>query len=372
MPPTRRNFLKGTAGVTAGGAVAGCGSNQNPEQTQAQTTRMQDTDDQDPAQEDPEAEEQQQQPQELTTVEPVLPLGTFFTPMFQWAEQTDFFEAYGIDFAPQWAQFGTYVNALTQNQSPFTQLSFVPHINHINRGENFVMFPGGANFLGVNGVFTRADSDIESLEDLEGSTFGHVGFGSSAVQSTQMMLSELAGLSLRQDMQPVEAPPPALLGLLDNGDVDAVVEVSSFTLRMTTQPDKYKKLATLNGMWEDLTGHPLQITTWTAREDWYNQNSEIAAALLRGSWEVIHAFRSHTAELLQQYGEAGNITTQAQIDTLSQWADDNLVFLSDSSTRYDRNQWEFLSRMEANGFIDAVPPLEDVYRYPLEEHAPSI
>lgn len=302
---------------------------------------------------------------DLTSVRIQLPEGTIHYPIYEAATAQGFFEEEGLDLTVDYAPFGAQVQSLTSGEVDVNMLSMMPYIGNYLKGEDLVTFGWNGCLQSINALYARADSEHQSIADLEGQRIGVWSWGSSTVQAFQAVVAEESGLRLRQDFETTTAAPPALLGLLSDGDVDGVINVSGLTITMESQPDTYRRLSQLNSMWQDRTGHTLPLTSWWAYSDWYDQNTETAAGLLRGSKRAAEHWQENTRSILEEYGETASVDNDAKIDVVDEWANQGQVFQTEADQSYIDSTWRFVELMSQYEFISEAPSKDEILRNPL-------
>lgn len=329
---SRRRFLQ-SAGVLAGAGLAGCiGGNGGG--GEGSVTIMQ-------------------------------PEGTVFYPFFESALAEGIFEDEGVDLTVEYRPFPAQVQSITSNEVPTAQVSVMPYLANAGRGEDLVMYGLDGTLQIVNSLYVLASSDYHSVQDLVGQRIGVWSFGSSTVQSFQALLADRTGLRLREDFETTTAAPPALVGLLQDGQVDGIIDISGISISMESQPDTFRNIAQMNQWWIDETGFTLPLTGWFAYADWYEENTEIAAGLIRGARRAVENFRSNTRSILQEYGEPASVDTEAKIDVVERWANAGQVYRGEATPEYQDATWQFVDLMGEQGFIEQVPDRDAVTRDPL-------
>jgi len=303
---------------------------------------------------------------ELTSVRILHPEGVLQYPMYEAGLDQGFWEEEGIDLTVDYAPFPAQVQSLSNGEVEVSGLSMIPYMSNFLKGEDVVTFGFSGCLQAVNGLYTRASSDYQSPSELEGRTIGVWSFGSSTVQSFQAILAEQTGLQLREDFQTTTAAPPALLGLLTDEEIDGVVNISGLTVEMESKPDTFRRLMSINNAWNEMSGNYLPITSWFASADWYEQNTEAAAALLRGSEAATQYWRENTVSILEEYGEPAGITNQAKTDVVDEFANQGQVFQGESlADEYVSSVWDFVELMNEYEFIESVPSQDEILRNPL-------
>lgn len=298
------------------------------------------------------------------TIVTQLPEGTVHYPWGEAALENGFFEEQGINLEIEYTPFNSQVQSIVNGTVDVGLNSMNPYIGHYNKGEDLVTFGWNGSLQSVNALYTLADSEYESIQDLEGETIGVWSWGSSTVQAFQAVVAEKTGLRLREDFDTATAAPPALLGLLTDGEADGIINVSGLTITMESQPDTYRNLTQLNAMWKERTGYTLPLTSWWCYSDWYENNEDVAAGLLEGARNATQYWRENTVDILEEYGEPAGIDNEAKIEVVDEWTNEGEVFYDDYDQEYLDSTWEFVELMNEYGFITEVPEQDEIIRDP--------
>src|SRR5581483_9261914 len=72
--------------------------------------------------------------------------------------------------------------------------------------------------------------------------FGVWSRGAGATKALEVLSMDGFKLDLNKDVQTIEIAGPALMALLDKGEVDAMFNLSSLSIAAASQPDKYRLL----------------------------------------------------------------------------------------------------------------------------------
>ncbi|WP_433290238.1 ABC transporter substrate-binding protein [Pseudonocardia sp. CA-142604] len=135
-----------------------------------------------------------------------------------------------------------------------------------------------------NVVVTRKDSDLRSLSDLRGRKLGAFG-GPSGITFglASLVAKEKYGIdSLEHDVDVIEGPDAAVLGLLDAGNVDAALIGTVATVRAMLS-DKYRVLSDISEDYQEqfgkLPGHVMVASTDEYAESHCGVLNALSAAL---------------------------------------------------------------------------------------------
>ena len=301
----------------------------------------------------------------LSAVTIAEPEGTIHYPILEAAMANGIFEEQGIDLTVEYLPFPAQVQSITGGEIDTAMVSVLPYLSNVNKGEDLVTYGFDGCLQSINALYVLASSDYETIQDLQGQRIGVWSFGSSTVQAFQAVVAEETGLDLRQDFETTTAPPPALVGLLQDGEIDGAIDVSGLTITMESQPDTFRNVRQLNQMWLDRAGHTLPLTSWWSYSDWYEQNTDAAAGLVAGANEAAKYWRENTASILEEYGEPASIDTQAKIDVCVEWAGEGQIFSADTDQDFVDATWDFVNLMNDHGFLDEVPEQSAVIRNPM-------
>ena len=355
----RRKFL-GSVGVLTGIGVAGCLGDDDDDADDGDDAAP--ADDSDDSMDD--TDDGDDGTDEDVEVLLQLPEGTIHYPMYEAAQDAGIFAAEGIDVTVEYPPFNAQLASITAGEVDTTMVSAHPYFNEYIMGEELVCFGFEGCLQSVNAMYCLAEREYESIPDVEGDMIAPWSWGSSTVQSFEAVIAEEYGLNLQEDFQTTTADPPALLGMLEGGDVDAIINTSGFTITMEAQPDTFRNLGYLNGIWEDRTGYTLPLTGWFAYEEWYEDNEDIAARLVRAGEAATEHWRENTVDILEEYGEPGGVQGEAEIEVVNDWADQGHVFRDTTDSGYLDAVWESLEVLYDHGFVDDVPDQDEVMRDP--------
>lgn len=300
------------------------------------------------------------------TIRTVLPTGSISYPYGKAALAEGVFTSHGLDVAIEFKPFSAFAHSIGSGDVDVGIVPLVPSLQSIVAGEDLVLFGMAGGLLGINGLYTRTDSEYDTIESLTGERIGVWSWGSSTVQSMQALIAEQTGLSLREDFRTTTAAPAALQGLLDDGEIQATIQVSSRSIAMEARPEQYRRLDQLNNMWLDETSKPLPLTAWVARSSWYDEHADAAAKLVTAMEDATDHWRTNTTEILDAYGEPAQIDDAIEKDVVADWASRGHVFAGgEADQAFVDATWQYLDLMQQFGFMESVPSQEEVLRAPI-------
>jgi len=135
-------------------------------------------------------------------------------------------------------------------------------------------------------VVAKKDAPYASFGDLKGRKVGLYSLTSSSTAALVKVVRERWKLDLRKDFELVVAPPPVLAGLLQKGDIEAMVNVDPLVLRVLDSGN-YKQIMDLDGEWQKLAGARLLVTTIAVWEDYAQKNPDVVRRLVRTYREAV-------------------------------------------------------------------------------------
>ncbi|WP_418282859.1 ABC transporter substrate-binding protein [Halorubrum sp. DTA98] len=265
----------------------------------------------------------------------------------------------GVDFNPEVAAYGRFVNALPTGANEVGLLEYNNLSQYVSAGEDLVQF--GPCLTQINSIFVPTDSDIETVEDLQGVRFGHPGWATGTGTYTQAIIAEQYGFDIREANEDVDSDPATLWDLMvEQDEVDAMLQFTGQTVRGLANPDEVRPVFNAWEAWEEQTGYPPLITPWCATRSWLENNYDVALALVEG-WAAAQSHVESNAEsVVEQYGQLAGVAFEDREAVVDLAASGDLHLPVDE---YDDelidSQWQLIEAMEELGSVEAVPPRED-------------
>lgn len=135
-------------------------------------------------------------------------------------------------------------------------------------------------------MVAKKDSPYQSIADLKGRKVGLYSLTSSSTAALVKVVRDKHKLELRKDFELVVAPPPVLAGLLQKGDIEAMINVDPLVLRVL-ESGSYRQIMDLDAEWQALAGSRLLVTTIAAWEDYMQKNPDEIRRLIRAYREAV-------------------------------------------------------------------------------------
>lgn len=298
---------------------------------------------------------------ELTTLDYMMTDGEVDIPIF--LSQDDAWAENGIDIQPELTTYDRYSRSLySEGELDLGNVNLIILNDMFNSDEDVVVF--GGNEFETNGIWTRADSDIDSPADFDEDTRVGVPFWNSGTTNfARATIMEEYGIDIREDTDSTSAEPPVLWELMtEQEDLDAMVNFTLFAFKGLANPDMVDRIFAPEEWFEDEFGTAPFVTMFAARREWLEQteNAQTALNFMRG-WDLANErFSENLDENMDQYGRFAGLETEDEIDVVrDKYANDAVTIPSDEwDQEYVDNQFAALQMLEDNGLIENAPTAE--------------
>lgn len=293
-----------------------------------------------------------------------LKLGTVQSSVFvlaYWLAKDDgVFEKWGFDVELTARPFPAFLAAFATREVDVSTYSGTTTIRKIaDEGLPWIIIGGGLTVM--QNVYVPVDSDIQTVEDLRGKKLGVWSKTSGALEALRAILKHEYDFDVfdGDQVELVIAAAPALFALAEKGEVDAMFQLSSLTIRAASQPDVWREVFSPNKYWLEKTGQPLMwsapIVAWS---DWVTEDPDRAKRLVAAYTEAFVRLKDpdNLQRAVDKYGELAAVADQAQADVYKEWLADDRIFLTTWDQETVDIQWEFLELVAAIGGISEVPP----------------
>lgn len=292
----------------------------------------------------------------LEKVTAVIPDNSVFILNWNGANDAGVFKKHGIDLTVDARPFAGFLAAIPSKQTMATTYSGIDAVLKMNEGVGLAIIGGG--LTAIQDIFVPKDSPIKTVADLKGKKFGTWSTGAGAFKAARAAIIDAAGVDVMKDAKIVQLAPPALFKLLERGEVDAMINISSFTVAAAAQPDKYRSIFSVDDYWKKKTGYPI---VWSAPlvawKSWVDENPTRAknyAAAVQESFRWLRQPENFESAV-KKYGTQAGVNTPAAISVYKKWLSENRIFLARWDQKVVDAQWQFLEMAKSHGVIPAVP-----------------
>ncbi len=297
--------------------------------------------------------------QGLKKIKIVIPRNSVFVLNYFGARDAGVFRKHGIDLEIDARPFKGFAASLPSKEAMVTTYMGTAAIARINNGLDWVIIGGGLTVM--QEVFVLKDSPFKTISDLRGKKFASWSTGAGAFKATRAVIMDGFGIDVLKDTGFVQAAAPALIKLLERGDVDSMFNISSLTIAAASQPDKYRSIFAPNDYWKKKTGQPIvwsaPIVAWRS---WVDEDRARAKSFVAATHESFKWLRKgeNLDAAVKKYGTLAAVRNQAQAEVYKKWLGAKRIFLA----RWDREtrdkQWEFLEMASRHGVLGKVPSKE--------------
>ena len=294
--------------------------------------------------------------QTLDKVKVVIPENSVFVLNWMGARDAGIFRKHGIDLEVDTRPFAGFLAALPARQCMVATYSGIDAVLKMNQGFDLAVIGGGLTV--IQDIFVPKESPIKTVGDLRGKRLGVWSTGAGAFKAARAAIIDAVGLDIMKDTKMVQLAPPALFKMLANGSLDAMINISSFTIEAASQPDKFRSIFSPNDYWKAKTGYPIvwaaPLVAW---KSWIDENPARADNLAAAAEESFRWLREpqNLDAAVQKYGTLAGVTTPAAVATYKKWLGDKRIFLAHWDQNVINAEWQFLEMAKRNGVLDEVP-----------------
>jgi ABC-type nitrate/sulfonate/bicarbonate transport system substrate-binding protein len=292
----------------------------------------------------------------LDQVKIVIPRDSIFVLNYNGAKDAGVFTKYGIDVDVDARPFAGFLAGLPSKECMISTYSGIDAIAKMNEGVDWVIIGGGLTV--VNPIIVKKDAPYKTVPDLKGKTFGAFSTGAGSYQAARAAVMDGYGFDLDKDTKLQQIAPPALLKFLENGSVDAMLNISSFSIAAESQPDKYRILFDTNEYWRKKTGYPVvwaaPLVAWRS---WVDQDPDRAKRFAEATMASFRwvADPANFDAAVKKYGELAGVTKPDEMATYKKLLAENLMFLTTWDKKSVAAEWQFLDVAQKFGVIKTVP-----------------
>jgi ABC-type nitrate/sulfonate/bicarbonate transport system substrate-binding protein len=294
--------------------------------------------------------------QAMDKVTAVIPQNSVFVLNWNGAKDAGVFSNHGIDLTVDVRPFAGFLAAVPAKEAMATTYSGIDAISKMNEGLDLAIIGGGLTV--IQEIFVRNDSPIKTVADLRGKRFGVWSTGAGAFKAARAAIMDATGLDVVKDTKIVQLAPPALFKLMEKGDVDAMINISSFTVQAASQPDKFRSIFSVNDYWKQKTGYPvIWAAPLVAWKSWVNESPARAKAYAEAVEESFRWLRQpeNLDAAVQKYGTLAGVTNPAAIAVYKKWLGEERIFLARWDQKVVDAEWQFLEMANRFGILPAVP-----------------
>lgn len=277
---------------------------------------------------------------------------------FVFAQDEGIFEQQNIDLSVEIAHFTKAGRAVSAGLTPIN-FTDIPSISAaLEEGNELYLVD---RWLSQHdAMIAPADSDIEEVPDLEGKVLGVPQWGSATTTAFAAVCQEQFDFDLRNDTaETVSASPQAIWTLLEDGEIDAMAQWASQTIRAMARDD-LREFYNLYGAWENQTGHPPTDGAVVADKQWVDENPNQALRWLQAYDESLELHQDRASDAYARYGRLiGLNEEEGTLSAAQQLADDGRIYAESWSDGYISSVRDYMELLVGNDDeLNLVPDRE--------------
>jgi ABC-type nitrate/sulfonate/bicarbonate transport system substrate-binding protein len=292
----------------------------------------------------------------LQKVSVIIPQESVFVLNYLGAKDAGVFSKHGIDLAVDPRPFAGFLAGLPSKQSMTGSYSGIDAIEKIDEGIDWVVIGGGLTV--VQDIIIRNDSPFKTITDLRGKKFGTFSTGAGAFKAARAAIIDAYGLDVVRDTDLQQVAGPALTALLQRGQLDAMINISSLTLAAEAQTDKFRVLFSPNDYWRQKTGYPIvwaaPLIAWRSWVDEDPTRAKNFAAAIADSFRWLRD-PANLEAAVKKHGELAAVTKPQDAAEYKKWLGARKLFMTRWDDKAVDAQWSFLEVCQRTGVIPKVP-----------------
>jgi len=292
----------------------------------------------------------------LQQVKIIIPAESVFVLNYMGAKDAGIFSKHGIDLDVDARPFAGFLAGLPSKQCLSTTYSGMDAILKIDSGLEWAIIGGGLTV--VQDVIVPKDAPFKTPADLRGKKFGTFSTGAGSFKAARAAMIDAFGLDIIKDTQLQQVAGPALTKLLETGQLDAMINISSLNLAAEAQKDKFRVLFSPNEYWKQKTGYPIvwaaPLVAWKSWVDEDQTRAKNFAAAVKESFLWLEK-PENLETAVKNHGALAAVTSAADVAEYKEWLQSKNMFMTDWDRKAVDAQWKFLDVAQRTGVIPKVP-----------------
>jgi NitT/TauT family transport system substrate-binding protein len=274
--------------------------------------------------------------------------------MSQAAADAGIYKKHGIDLHVKEVGFAALLAELGSHAVDISiTYPGIPAVSLMNKGRDIVALHGVFGLQ--NSFIVKKNSPYKTIADLKGKKVGVFSLGSSAFAVYRTISRERYGINLKTDLQSIEAPPPVLRGLIDKGEIEAMMTLSGQEAA-ALGTGNYRILFDAQADWIKQNGEPLIWSSLlVAYRDWIEKDPARAKNFVAAVDEAIKWCIANADMLVDKYPQQLDAQTPEAAAVMKDWLKHDSILLADWDQKVIDSNWKFLELAHKEGVIDAVP-----------------
>lgn len=292
----------------------------------------------------------------MQKVKVVIPVQSVFVLSYFGGKDAGIFQKHGIDLDVDARPFAGFLAGLPSKQCMAVTYSGIDAIEKINEGLDWTIIGGGLTV--VQNILVPKNSLLKTPADLRGKRFGTFSTGAGSFKCVRSALIDGYKLDIVKDTKLQQVAGPALTKLLENGQLDAMMNISSLNLAAEAQTDKFRVLFSPNDYWKKQTGYPIvwaaPIVAWKSWVDEDKTRAENFAKAVTESFVWLKSPQNLTT-VVKAHGPLAGVTKPEDVAEYQDWLQHKDMFMTDWDSKSVAAQWKFLDVAKKAGVLKDVP-----------------
>lgn len=297
----------------------------------------------------------------LQAVRIVIPQDSVFVLTYLGAKDAGVFAKHGIDLDVDPRPFAGYLAGLPSKECMVASYSGIDAIQKIGEGLEWVILGGGLTV--VQNILVRKDSTFRTPADLRGRKLGTYSTSAASFKCARAAIIDAFKLDIFKDVHAQQVAGPALTKLVEDGQLDAMINISSLSIAAEAQTDKFRVLFSANDYWTQKTGYPIAwpgpLVAWRSWVDEDPTRAKNFAAATEESFRWLEK-PENLETAVKNHGALAGVRTPADVAEYKTWLQSKNLLMTSWNRKAVDAQWKFLELCQRTGVISNVPA-EDKY-----------
>ncbi|MGB6534757.1 MAG: ABC transporter substrate-binding protein [Xanthobacteraceae bacterium] len=297
----------------------------------------------------------------LQAVRIVIPQDSVFVLTYLGAKDAGVFAKHGIELDVDPRPFAGYLAGLPSKECMVASYSGIDAIQKIDDGLEWVILGGGLTV--VQNILVRKDSLFQTPADLRGKKLGTYSTSAASFKCARAAIIDAFKLDIFKDVHVQQVAGPALTKLVENGQLDAMVNISSLSIAAEALTDKFRVLFSANDYWTQKTGYPIvwpgPLVAWRS---WVDDDPSRAKRFAAATEESFRWLKKpeNLETAVKNHGALAGVRTPADVAEYKTWLQSKHLLMTSWNRKAVDAQWKFLELCQRTGVIGNVPA-EDKY-----------
>lgn len=210
-------------------------------------------------------------------------------------------------------------------------------------------------------VLTKSGNDISGPEDLAGKRISWASEAADAWLKFEVILNEDVGITPDQ-LQFVQAAPPASINLLDQGELDAILLHEPLVTKALSGFD-FEVVYSPRDVWDEMEGKPLTTVDLAWNDPWYQENQQAGVGLAKATRDTEAYVQNNIESVIDDYQDAFGLENDDQV-SLAKERLDRVYPTEWNESAFVDSEMTVAQKGHELGLVDAEPS-EEIFTWVL-------